>query len=41
MLKSLSEEQLRDLVDELQNLSVECEFCKRKRIHNLGDILQA
>ena len=41
MLKSLSEEQLRDLVDETQNLSVECEFCKRKRIHSLGDILQA
>ena len=41
MLKSLSEEQLRDLVDETQNLSVECEFCKRKRIHSLGDVLQA
>ncbi len=41
MLKSLSEEQLHDLVDEMQNLSVECEFCKRKRIHSLGDIVQA
>ena len=41
MLAGLSEEQLRDLVDEIQNLSVECEFCKRSRIHRLDDILNA
>ena len=41
MLKSLNEEQLRELADEDQKLVVNCEFCKRSRFHGLDDILKA
>ena len=41
MLKSLNEEQVRELADNDQQLVVDCEFCKRSRIHGLDEILKA
>ena len=41
MLKSLNKEQVCELADDDQKLVVDCQFCKRSRIHSLDDILKA
>ncbi len=41
MLRSLDKEQVRELADDDQQLVVDCEFCKRSRIHGLDEILKA
>ena len=41
MLKSLKKEQVRELADDDHKLVVDCQFCKRSRIHSLDDILKA
>ena len=41
MLRSLDKERVRELADDDQQLVVDCEFCKRSRIHVLDEILKA